>query len=521
MGRAHAVTKSSAESEDVRLPIRPQVGMYSAFSRLNYKAWYAIAEFVDNSVQSFLSNKKNIEKLDGKPAHLRVDIEVAPDRITISDNAAGISRADIVRAFTPAHPPPDASGLSEFGLGMKAASCWFANRWQVRTKALGEHVERTVSFDVKRVIEEGLEEIRPTIRTGVALGQHYTSITLEDLNVRPQTRTITKICSHLASMYRHFIRSGEVEIRFNRKPLTYEEPELLTAPPFQVPKAKPSLWKKDIHIELDDRHRITGWAGLRETGNFTESGFALFRRNRLILGSLDETYRPEQIFGSPNSYESLRLCGELHVVGFKVSHTKDGLHWDEWEDAVVEELKKQLNAPPLQLLTQARGHRQGRSRSSSENWGRQTAKNVASNIAQHAPPILGSQLASAPEKTKPKPILPPTKITASESTFFEVTHRHKTWTVCVEIADDPQTDDWFSYSHGQTKTGDELTIRLNLSHPFSERFGLDSEQNLDPLVRIAAGFALAEMTALMGGADISCRTVRRNFNQLLREALSK
>jgi hypothetical protein len=34
--------------------IRPKVGMYGAFSRLPYKPWYAIAEFVDNSIQSFL-----------------------------------------------------------------------------------------------------------------------------------------------------------------------------------------------------------------------------------------------------------------------------------------------------------------------------------------------------------------------------------------------------------------------------------------------------------------------------------
>ena len=37
----------------------------------------------------------------------------------------------------PAAIPPDRSGLSEFGMGMKSAACWFAPRWSVRTKALG------------------------------------------------------------------------------------------------------------------------------------------------------------------------------------------------------------------------------------------------------------------------------------------------------------------------------------------------------------------------------------------------
>ena len=33
------------------LNIQPQAGVIGVFSRLNYKAWYAIAEFVDNSTQ--------------------------------------------------------------------------------------------------------------------------------------------------------------------------------------------------------------------------------------------------------------------------------------------------------------------------------------------------------------------------------------------------------------------------------------------------------------------------------------
>ena len=37
--------------------IRPQVGMYEASARLNYKPWFALAEFLDNSIQSFLSNR--------------------------------------------------------------------------------------------------------------------------------------------------------------------------------------------------------------------------------------------------------------------------------------------------------------------------------------------------------------------------------------------------------------------------------------------------------------------------------
>jgi hypothetical protein len=522
MARTKVTTaERKVDETDVTLPIRPQVGMYGAFSRLNYKAWYAIAEFVDNAIQSFLSNKSKLAKADGNNGRLLISIEVAQDRVTVSDNAAGIARNDLGRAFTPAEPPPNASGLSEFGLGMKAAACWFAQRWIVRTKALGEKVERTISFDVQKIVENGIEELRPASRPVTNTSSHYTSIVLEQLNVRPQTRTIKKMKEHLASMYRAFLRDGDVEIRFNGESLAFEEPEILHAPPFKTPSKAPIEWRKNITVKLDNQHRITGWAGLREKGSVSEAGFAVFRRNRLIQGSYDETYRPEQIFGKPNSFTYQRLTGELHVEGFRVSHTKDGLQWDEWEDLIIDELSKELNASPIALLDQAEGHRQGRSKSSSGTWGRNAAKDAAAAIEQHAPPVLADQLESRPETKKPAAQLPPAKLTASEAVDIEIKHGSLSWMVKVEIANEPQNEDWFSYSrHEGDKKGDELTIRINLGHPFSEKFGLSREQDLEPLVRIAAAFALAEITALKAGVPASCRTVRRNFNQLLRSALS-
>ena len=59
-------------------------------------------------------------------------------------------QSEFPRAFRPAELPPDRSGLCEFGMGMKSAACWFARQWEVRTSALGEPVERTVSFDIRQ-----------------------------------------------------------------------------------------------------------------------------------------------------------------------------------------------------------------------------------------------------------------------------------------------------------------------------------------------------------------------------------
>lgn len=108
--------------------IRPDVGILSVLSHLNYKPWFAVAEFVDNAIQSFLDFQSELEKIEGKEFKLKVEIEldvVDGGRLVVRDNAAGIHQADYARAFRPAAIPSDRSGLCEFGMGMKSASVGF------------------------------------------------------------------------------------------------------------------------------------------------------------------------------------------------------------------------------------------------------------------------------------------------------------------------------------------------------------------------------------------------------------
>src|SRR5262245_42704022 len=134
-----------------RVNIRPGVTVLSVLRHLNYTPWFALAEFVDNAIQSALDRRDRLLEADGPEYQLRVDVEISPHdggRIAIRDNAAGIAAGDFPRAFRPAQLPPDRSGLCEFGMGMKSAACWFAPQWSARTTALGEPAERTVAFDI-------------------------------------------------------------------------------------------------------------------------------------------------------------------------------------------------------------------------------------------------------------------------------------------------------------------------------------------------------------------------------------
>ena len=42
-----------------KLNIRPDTGVYGTYKRISYEPWTALAEFVDNSTQSFMITKMN------------------------------------------------------------------------------------------------------------------------------------------------------------------------------------------------------------------------------------------------------------------------------------------------------------------------------------------------------------------------------------------------------------------------------------------------------------------------------
>jgi hypothetical protein len=95
-------------------------------------------------------------------------------------------------------------------MGMKSAACWFAPHWHVRTKALGEAVERTVRFDVAEIVRDELEEL--AIREVPSQpSEHFTEIVLTDLHHLPVGRTLGKIKEHLTDIYRVFLREGSID----------------------------------------------------------------------------------------------------------------------------------------------------------------------------------------------------------------------------------------------------------------------------------------------------------------------
>lgn len=504
-----------------KVDIRPGVSVLAVLRHLNYKSWFALGEFVDNAVESFIKRRSALEKIEGKGLKLRVDIDInttSPARISIRDNAAGIFESEYGRAFRPAAIPPDRSGLAEFGMGMKSAACWFAPRWSVRTSALGESVSRTVHFDIENIINDDIQEL--TIREKVEKpNSHYTEVILEDILHVPVGRTVAKLKEHLTDIYRGFIRDGFLELRLNGEVLVYKEPKIFKVPYYKDKGGPDRVWRKTIEFDFGDGLAVHGFAALRETASAAKAGFSLFRRGRVIQGTGDEGYRPAYVFGNPNSYRYQRLFGELHLEGFEVSHTKDGIRWDENEQPFLELLRDHLDSEELPLLKQAENYRVRAARAQLANIAKQAVSNTAQAMQTKLPEVLpgiaDAELVDTPAEE------PPHKSTLANRRF-EISFRGKTWSINVELADDPGESQWLAVSDvAETrKEPRRLDIRVSMAHPFMVRFAQTDSEDVEALLRVAAAIGLAEVLARDSGVR-KAGTVRRNVNDILRDALSE
>lgn len=497
-----------------KVPINPGVSVLGVLKHLNYKEWFAIAEFVDNAVQSFRANREALAAVGSDTLTVRVLIE-DDGVIQVEDDAAGIPLAEFPRAFRPAQAPADASGLSEFGMGMKSAACWFAPRWSVRTKALGEDVERVVDFDVAAIMGASLDELvaqeRPARRDA-----HYTVVELRDVARVPRTKTLGKVREHLSDIYRQFLREGWLRLEVKGEALSYEEPEVLSQPPEWDKEAEPVHWRKEIDFDFGDGKSAKGFAALFATARTRRAGFALFRRGRLIQGSADEGFKPSAIFGSANSFRRQRLFGELDLKGFEVSHTKDGFQWDEEEqEAFLDLLKERLAEEPVPLLRQADQFRARKSKEDLEDVARRAAAETARDAEKGLAAASHDQ--DGEPSDQPEEDEAPIRTLADE--VFVARIDGQAWEVHVQPTMDDAERDWLRVLDTQLQDGTrKVVIRVSAHHPFNVRFVDDDERAWQAMLRTAAAVAIGQVLAKVGSkeAAIGASATVRGVNKALR-----
>lgn len=328
---------------------------FANYRRLSYKWWYALAEFVDNSTQSYMDNREALDTaLNREDEQFRVIISTDDDFLRISDNAMGMSIKELQRALVVGIPPDDDSGRCRFGLGMKTGACWIGNKWRIITSMLGDKNEYTVDIDVNEIAKGNVEP--PVKSRSVAESDHYTILEITEHNRPLRGRTIGKIKDYLRSIYRQDISSGMMVLIYNDDELewhTFDNEEFLA-------RRDGSIYKKDFIFELETKPPkvAEGWVGVLQKGSRSKAGFSVLHRKRVIMGWPD-SWRPEKIYGAGgrNDLINQRLVGEINLEDFEVSHTKDEINWHGEEEEMLEAALKEECKSYANTAQRARGGR--------------------------------------------------------------------------------------------------------------------------------------------------------------------
>ena len=493
-----------------QINLRPSAASISIYANMAYTHWGALGEFVDNSVQSYLTNQRKIQKEQGR-SKLTIKINTSTDDggyITIKDDAGGIADKDIVRSFEIGTPPDDNTKLNEFGMGMKVASTWYAKYWSIKTKTSEDNVVKLIEVDVNKITRTNDANIvieKFTKNNNIS----FTEIKLEKLNHKPQAgQTTGKIKTYLASMYRMYIREGKVDIFFNNEKLTFTEIEYLNDPreeDMENSKPKKYDWKKNISFHYKNLN-FKGFAGLRLVGSTSDAGFHLFRRGRMIETTIN-TFRPEEIFDKSNSFPYQRIYGEVHIdETVKVDFTKTRLLWnDATRQEFITKLKEELMRGPLNLIYKAKNHRSNKTRPQNFNQKNKLGlENASRKIAKASDAIstlpISDKLSSKLIKTNKK----------DYSIVNTVDICGVKWSVQIISKKDPTIIDWLTVNEDKKKK--KVQIIINIDHAFSQRYFPDDAVEIEGIYIIAQAIVTAEMTA---------RKLNQENPSFVRKALNK
>ena len=510
------------------LNIQPQAGVIGVFSRLNYKPWYAIAEFVDNSTQSFYSHQEELAANGVYGVDVQIEYDADNDILTILDSAFGMEIEDFARAVKIDSPPEDKNGRNEFGMGLKTAASWFGNIWSVRSTQFGSPNEYYTEINIPELRNNNLNTV--SIRKSkVNCTSHGTTIIIRDITKKiGSARTKNKITELLKSMYRRDLNSGLVQISYNGDALYHDE--------YQCLSFRKREWKKDIDFSFNfdgQEHHVTGFVGILKHGGFGRAGFALFRRNRVVVGGEDFNYKPDEIFGQAQSTIAHKLFGEFNLDDFPINQAKDGFVWDDGlEEEFIKQLKPRIKEfiEIAKMTNKDREKEEALSQAVSDNLQNQVQVTINRSLGKQSqePALTIFDQGSSSQDEEEQSALDLYKEYQIEQNNLpeQIDDKIRTYPIQLDGASKCLISVQWSVGNAATwikvdpeEDGSKASIQLNINHPFFKPFSEKEDFKL-VLEKFAIAFALAEIRARKNANSdgmISPNAFRTHINRYLRE----
>lgn len=341
--------------------VAPDISMYDILKKQTYRPAWAIAEFIDNSIQAYLNLPKSAQNDIGqllitlKYYTPEFDDKNKKNSLEIFDNGAGITEAELIAAYQPMKKS-NKEGLNEFGIGMKSAAVWLAESWELQTipySIKGKKDIHKVKFDLEEIKAHGntqlpIQNINKSIdgltKSGVKISLNNLERILNDciftdISEIYQRFTIGKGAPVKIKLFIDdtpedekitFNDKGQADVLFFPKAITIDDPDGNTHY-CAIGAAKD--WKIKIKFQFKNK-LVTGFICQREQGSYkTNPGFRLFRYNRVIKGTANNDFMP---LTTVNKFAAQRLYAELNMDGLPVDYNKEDflINFDTFLDKI-------------------------------------------------------------------------------------------------------------------------------------------------------------------------------------------
>lgn len=502
------------------IDIEVKQGVLETYHNYPYKSPQVFGEFIDNAIQSY-EDSKNV--LSSEPNYvLKVDIkiewETSPEdnivrakTITIEDNSAGMTTEKFAEAFKSADKNTIRFGMNEFGMGMKIAACWLGKKWRVETKSLAEPETHILEIDVEKVSNENLKKLtsHETIDTS---RKHGTKITISDMWPQTQIKKDNEdyLINGIASIYRYFIRRGEIVISVNENVLTFDKYEVLKVAPYTDPNAPDIEWSKNVSFPMG-KYSVSGFVALLKDMDEEKRGVVIMRNHRVVMG-FDPSDRTigKSFMGQVGSSKYRRVFGELEVTGFEVAFGKNQVIDLDQLEALMKAVAGKLVINGVNLLTQCDKYKK---KAKNSPTGSLTPSPVPTSTPTPTPvptpspspiPTPDSPVIHGGGVIEQTPTTPqPTSVFPKESIFKFGGIDYK-----IRMEEGTESSELFWNDLSQ-KSENILRCKVNLQHPFFEAYGKPSKA----LMAFIKALSIAKFKATIDSSSASA--MMNDFNQII------
>ncbi len=368
--------------------LQPDPRILPMLGEITLPQWRCLAEFIDNSVDAFLSAKRAGHEVTTPEIHISVPTADSPTaRVTVTDNGSGMDPATLekaVRAGWTSNDPIHNLGL--FGMGFNIATARLGSVTKVWTTRAGDHEWCGLEIDFDALVRQRHFRTPRLTRAKVDPHEHGTEVTVERLKPEQRqwfskTANRTKLTNMFEVAYSSMLRANGVPISFalrlNGTAVRGRSHCVWGAegsPPRQVATTRYGVVSahQPIHVDLQPRsfcvkcwqwlppddekcpacdspdnvvvrqRSVHGWLGIQRYVSDTEYGIDFVRNGRKIETDNKDLFlwdgggkvEPEYPIDDPRNRG--RIVGEIHIDHCRVTYTKDRFERSDaaWEEMV-------------------------------------------------------------------------------------------------------------------------------------------------------------------------------------------